>query len=166
MSRVLTLLLVLTALLSSGCGYHLRGEANLPPEMQKTQLIIDDEYSTLARRLRVMLERSGVEFVTADQASAILEIPQNRIVTEVLTIADNARVREYRVTATLKFRLTDSRGQELIGWQTLRQSREISFDEQRILASSREQEYLREDLAETMAQLLIARLESLYVSQG
>jgi LPS-assembly lipoprotein len=165
MSRVLTLL-VLTALLSSGCGYHLRGEANLPPEMQKTQLIIDDEYSTLARRLRVMLERSGVEFVAAEQATAVLEIPQNRIVTEVLTIADNARVREYRVTATLKFRLTDTRGQELIGWQTLRQSREISFDEQRILASSREQEYLREDLAETMAQLLVARLESLYVSQG
>jgi len=166
MSRVLTLLLVLTALLSSGCGYHLRGEANLPPEMQKTQLIINDEYSTLARRLRVMLERSGVEFVAADQATAVLEIPQNRIVTEVLTIADNARVREYRVTATLRFRLTDTRGQELIGWQTLRQSREISFDEQRILASSREQEYLREDLAETMAQLLVARLESLYVSQG
>jgi LPS-assembly lipoprotein len=166
MSRVLTLLLMLTALLSSGCGYHLRGEANLPPEMQKTQLIINDEYSTLARRLRVMLERSGVEFVAADQATAVLEIPQNRIVTEVLTIADNARVREYRVTATLRFRLTDTRGQELIGWQTLRQSREISFDEQRILASSREQEYLREDLAETMAQLLVARLESLYVSQG
>ena len=166
MSRVLTLLLMLTALLSSGCGYHLRGEANLPPEMQKTQLIINDEYSTLARRLRVMLERSGVEFVAADQATAVLEIPQNQIVTEVLTIADNARVREYRVTATLRFRLTDTRGQELIGWQTLRQSREISFDEQRILASSREQEYLREDLAETMAQLLVARLESLYVSQG
>jgi LPS-assembly lipoprotein len=166
MSRVLTLLLMLTALLSSGCGYHLRGEANLPPEMQKTQLIINDEYSTLARRLRVMLERSGVEFVAAAQATAVLEIPQNRIVTEVLTIADNARVREYRVTATLRFRLTDTRGQELIGWQTLRQSREISFDEQRILASSREQEYLREDLAETMAQLLVARLESIYVSQG
>jgi LPS-assembly lipoprotein len=166
MSRALSLLLVLTALLSSGCGYHLRGEANLPPEMQKTRLIIDDEYSTLARRLRVMLERNGVEFVAADQATAVLEIPQNQIVTEVLTIADNARVREYRVTATVKFRLTDTRGQELIGWQTLRQSREISFDEQRILASSREQEYLREDLAETMAQLLVARLESLYVSQG
>ena len=86
--------------------------------------------------------------------------------TEVLTIGDNARVREYRVTHTVKFRLTDDRGQELIGWQTLRQSREISFDEQRILASSREQEYLREDLAETMAQLLVARLESIYVSQG
>lgn len=153
-------------LLLSGCGFQLRGEAVLPPEMSKTRIVIDDEYSALARRVRVMLERSGVRFVPADQASAVLEIPENEVVTEVLTIADNARVREYRVTHTVKFRLTNAQGQELVGWQTLRQSREISFDEQRILASSREQEYLREDLAETMAQLLVARLESIYVNQG
>jgi hypothetical protein len=47
----------------------------------------------------------------------------------------------------------------------LRQSREISFDEQKILASSREQEYLKEDLPKRW-RLLVARLESIYVSQG
>ena len=162
-----TLILMLTfSLLGAGCGFQLRGEANLPPEMAMTQMVVDDEYSTLARRVRVLLERSGVEFTSSDQASAVLEIPRNQVVTEVLTIADNARVREYRITHTVEFRLTDVEGRELIGWQTLRQSREISFDEQKILASSREQEYLREDLAETLAQLLVARLESLYVSQG
>jgi LPS-assembly lipoprotein len=160
------MLMVSIMLLSSACGYQLRGEASLPPEMARTQMVIDDEYSTLARRVRTMLERSGVQMVAADQATAILEIPQNEVVTEVLTIADNARVREYRVTHTVKFRLTDMAGAELIGWQTLRQAREISFDEQQILASSREQEYLREDLANTLAQLMVARLESLYVSQG
>ena len=165
-SRWLGILIALAALSLGGCGFQLRGEANLPPEMDKTLIAIDDEYSDLARRLRVMLERSGVVFVPAGEASAILEIPENRVVTEVLTIADNARVREYRVTHTVRFRLTNAQGQELVGWQTLRQSREISFDEQRILASSREQEYLRQDLAETMAQLLVARLESIYVSQG
>lgn len=156
---------VLTLLLS-GCGFQLRGEASLPPEMGRTRIVIDDEYSALARRVRVMLERSGVQFVPADQASAVLEIPENEVVTEVLTIADNARVREYRITHTVRFRLLNAQGQELVGWQTLRQSRDISFDEQRILASSREQEYLRQDLAETIAQLLVARLESIYVSQG
>jgi len=160
------LLLMLVGLLASGCGYKLRGEANLPPEMARTQMVIDDEYSTLARRVRSMLERGGVQFVGAEQASAILEIPRNEVVTEVLTIGDNARVREYRITHTVSFRLTDADGAELIGLQTLRQAREISFDEQQILASSREQEYLREDLADTLAQLLVARLESLYVSQG
>ena len=166
MMRGRFLLAVLSALLVSGCGFQLRGEATLPPEMDRTQMIVNDEYSTLARRVRIMLERNGVEFVGAEQATAILEIPQNEVVTEVLTIADTARAREYRVTYTVQFRLTDADGRDLIGWQTLRQSREISFDEQQILASSREQEYLRDELAETMAQLLVARLESLYVTQG
>jgi LPS-assembly lipoprotein len=160
------ILLAMSAWVLGACGFQLRSEAVLPPEMAKTRLVIDDEYSMLARRVRLQLERSGVEFVPEQQASAILEIPRNEVVTEVLTIADNARVREYRITHTVRFRLTDVGGNELIGWQTLRQAREISFDEQTILASSREQEYLRKDLAETMAQLLVARLESLYVSQG
>jgi LPS-assembly lipoprotein len=158
--------LLLSAWLCGACGFQLRGEAALPPQMTRTEIVIDDEYSTLARRVRIMLERSGVQFVDNDKATAILEIPQDRVVTEVLTIADNARVREYRITHTVQFRLTDAAGRELIGLQTLRQSREISFDEQKILASSREQEYLKEDLAETMARLLVARLESIYVSQG
>lgn len=161
------LALLTATLLCSACGFQLRDPASLPPQMERTQMVVDDEYSTLARRLRVMLERSGVQFVEAGQgATAILEIPQNQIVTEVLTIGDNARVREYRLTHTVQFRLVDAEGQELVATQTLRQSREISFDEQRILASSREQEYLREDLAETLARLVVARLESIYVSQG
>jgi outer membrane lipopolysaccharide assembly protein LptE/RlpB len=43
--------------------------------------------------------------------------------------------------------------------QTIRQAREISFDEQRILAVSRETEYVKEDLAETVSRLLLSRLE-------
>ena len=42
----------------------------------------------------------------------------------------------------------------------LRQAREISFDEQKILAASCEQEYLEKDLAETLARLMVTRLES------
>ena len=166
MSNRLPCALMACALLLAGCGFQVRDAARLPPEMGSTQLVIDDEYSQLARRVRLMLEQSGVRFVEGAEASAVLEIPENRVVTEVLTIADNARVREYRVTHTVKFRLIDAQGQELIGWQTLRQAREISFDEQKILATSREQEYVKKDLAETLARLLVMRLETIYVSQG
>jgi len=148
------------ALLCTGCGFQLRNNVELPPQMAKTQMVVDDEYSTLARRVRVMLEQNGVQFVNANEATAILEIPVNNVVTDVLTIGDNARVREYRISHTVRFRLLDAQGQVLVGWQNMRQAREISFDEQRILAGSREQEYLKEDLAETLSRLLIARLES------
>jgi LPS-assembly lipoprotein len=163
--RLLTLLLSLV-LLCTGCGFQLRENSELPPQMAKTQMVIDDQYSTLARRVRVMLEQSGVQFVGADQATAILEIPVNLVATDVLTIGDNARVREYRISHTVRFRLLDANGTELLSWQNLRQAREISFNEQRILAGSREQEYLEKELAETLSRLLISRLESVPVSDA
>ena len=154
------------ALLCTGCGFQLRNNVELPPQMAKTQMVVDDEYSTLARRVRVMLEQSGVQFVNGNEASAILEIPVNNVVTDVLTIGDNARVREYRISHTVRFRLLDAQGQVLLGWQNMRQAREVSFDEQRILAGSREQEYLKKELAETLSRLLIARLESTLAGSG
>jgi LPS-assembly lipoprotein len=153
------ILLACLCLLLSACGFQLREKAELPPEMQQTQLVITDEYSQLGRRVRVQLEQAGVKFVNQDKATAVLEIPRNEVLTEVLSIGDNARVREYRITHTVQFRLTDPKGKELVPLQTIRQSREISFDEQQILAVSREQEYVREDLANTLARLLISRLE-------
>jgi len=165
--RARNLLLMLAAvLLLSACGFHLRGPGGLPPEMARTQLVVDDPYSTLARRLRTLLEQGGVQVVDGAGATAVLEIPQNRVTTDVLTIADNARVREYRVSHTVQFRLTDASGRELLALQTLRQAREISFDENRILASSREQEYLKDDLAEDIARLIVNRLESVTAGPG
>ena len=163
--RLITGILSL-ALLITGCGFQLRDNVELPAQMAKTQMVVGDEYSALARRVRVMLEQNGVQFVGGNEASAILEIPVNNVVTDVLTIGDNARVREYRISHTVRFRLLDAQGQELVGWQNMRQAREVSFDEQRILAGSREQEYLKKELAETLSRLLIARLESAQVGSG
>ena len=154
------------SLIFSGCGFQLRTDADLPPEMAKTKMVIGDEYSDLARRLRIMLEQGGVQFVSSEEATAILEIPVDQVATDVLTIGDNARVREYRISHTVRFRLTDSDGQVLLDWQNLRQAREVSFDEQRILAGSREQEYLKKELADTLSRMLVSRLEMAQAGPG
>ena len=166
MSIRLLITVMCLSLLCTACGFQLREDADLPPEMAQTRLVVDDENSTLARRVRILLERSGVNFVGQAQATAILEIPVNNVVTEVLTIGNNARVREYRISHTVKFRVTDTNGKEIIPMQTLRQVREISFDEQEILATAREQEYLKQDLAETLSRLLVTRLESAGAEPG
>lgn len=158
--------LILLVNLLAACGFQLRGEADLPPEMALTRMEVGDPYSTLARRVQTLLEQNGVQFVSADRATAILEIPVNEVVTSVLTIGDNARVREYRISHTVQFRLVDAGGAEMLPMQTLRQSREVSFDEQKILAFSREQEYLQQDLAEDLARLLVSRLESVSAGPG
>ncbi len=152
-------LLLGLCLLLSACGFQLRETAKLPLEMHNTQLLMGDEYSQLARRVRLHLEQAGVEIVNNDSATAILEIPKNEVLTEVLSIGDSARVREFRITHTVQFRLTDPQGKDIVPLQTIRQSRDISFDEQQILAVSRELEYVKDDLANTLSRLLISRLE-------
>ena len=161
-----SLLLLALALLLGACGFQLRGKADLPEEMALTQMVVDDPNSTLARRVRTLLEQNGVDFVSGEKATAVLEIPSNEVVTDVLTIGNNARVREYRISHTVQFRLVGADGRELLTLQTLSQTREVSFDEQKILASSREHEYLKQDLAEDLARLLVSRLESVSAGRG
>lgn len=160
MSLVRALSFLGLSLLLTGCGFQLRQAADLPAQMSRTQIVVEDENSDLVRRVKTLLEQGGVQFVGGDDATAVLEIPVNRVMTEVLTIGNNARVQEYRISHTVQFRLVDASGAELLALQTLQQAREISFDEQRILATSREQEYLKKDLAETLSRMMVTRLES------
>ena len=45
------LVLLVSLLFLTACGFQLRGAADLPPEMDSTHLAIENEYSDLARRL-------------------------------------------------------------------------------------------------------------------
>jgi LPS-assembly lipoprotein len=142
----------------AACGFQLRGSASLPPEMAKTHLQIEDEYGPFARRLRDLLSQNGVKFVDRENATAVLRVPVNRVSREVLTIGDNARVREYRITHAVQFSVVDAEGKVLVPEQSIKQAREISFDEQAILAASREQEYLQQDLVKTLSLMMVSRL--------
>jgi LPS-assembly lipoprotein len=154
--RLLSLLAVL--LLVSACGFHLQSRAEMPPEMQRTRLEVQLPYSEFARRLETHLEQSGVNVVTVLGDAAVLEVPVNITRKEIQSIGDNARVREFLIRHTVQFRLLDSEGKELIPMQTFEQSRIYSFNEQDILAAEREDEFLRDDLADSLARMVVRRL--------
>jgi LPS-assembly lipoprotein len=141
-----------------GCGFHLPGQAALPAEMDRVRLEIQDPYGQFARRLLILLEQSGVTVVEDDSANSLLLVPLNRVRKEILTIGDNARVREYRLRHSIEFSLVTPDGATLIPEQTLEQSRVISFDEQDILGAAQEDEQLRREMADTLARLLLRRL--------
>ena len=144
--------------LFAGCGFHLQARPELPPQMQRTVLEVQDPYSQFARRLQSHLEQSGANVVTSTEDAAVLEVPLNEVRKEIQSIGDNARVREYLVRHTVQFRLLSSDGAELIPMQTFEQSRIYSFNEQDILAAEREDEFLRNDLADSLARMVVRRL--------
>jgi LPS-assembly lipoprotein len=159
MMNLIRPLCLLTALVFlHGCGFHLQSAPEMPAEMQRIRLEIQDPYSQFARRLETHLEQSGVNVVTALEGAAVLEVPLNTTRKEIQSIGDNARVREFLIRHTVQFRLLASDGAELVPLQTFEQSRVYSFNEQDILAAEREDEFLRNDLADSLARMVVRRL--------
>lgn len=144
--------------LVTACGFQLQSRSELPPEMQQTRLEIAAPYSDFARRLESHLEQNGVKIVTGNTNAAILEVPQNTVRREIQSIGDNARVREYLIRHIVQFRLLDNEGTEMIPLQTFEQSRVYSFNAQDILAAERENEFLKKDLADSLARMVVRRL--------
>jgi len=154
-SRLICLVTVLGLL--NACGFHLQSKPEFPLEMKRVKLEVQDPYSQFARRLETHLEQNGVDVVVA-RPGAILEVPVNARRKEIQSIGDNARVREFLVRHTVQFRLLAADGSELIPLQTFEQSRVYSFNEQDILAAEREDEFLRNDLADSLARMVVRRL--------
>ena len=50
--RIITLLLGLAVLVTAGCGFHLRGTTQIPPELQKLQISTGDPYGEQTRAIR------------------------------------------------------------------------------------------------------------------
>jgi LPS-assembly lipoprotein len=110
------------------------------------------------RRLTILLEQNGAKVIDGAAPTAVLDIPVDEVRREVLTIAGTARIREFRVVHRVSVRLLDAQGGVLVPTQTLEQSRVISFDEQDILAATREEEFLRDELAESLSRQVLRRL--------
>lgn len=152
------LLVALLAVCAGACGFRLQQPTELPEAMRQTLIQAEDPYSPFVRRLAIALEQNGVRVVDGPPATAILEIPVNQVHREVLTIGDNARVREYRVRHRVTFQLVDPQGVVLVPEQSLERARVISFDEQDILAATREEEFLRNELADTLSRMVVRQL--------
>ncbi len=152
------IVLLFTLVLLSACGFQLQTRAELPPELQQIRLEVQSPYSPFARRLETLLEQNGAQIVETGKNAAVLEVPQNRMRKEIQSIGNNARVREYLIRHTVQFRLLDSQGNEMIPLQTFEQSRVYRFNAQDILAAEREDEFLRKELSDSLARMVVRRL--------
>jgi len=161
--RAIRRLMLIGLLLSlSACGFQLRGEARLPVAMDQTHLSASDRTSAFVRELERLLTANGVTLVDSGiDSAASLVIAGQRMRREALTIAGDARVREFVLIFEVTLSVTDGAGRALIPEETLRLSRDYSFDEQEILAATREEEFLRADLRQSMAARVMRRLEAI-----
>jgi LPS-assembly lipoprotein len=142
----------------SACGFHLRGDADLPPAMERTNLALADENGELGRALRPLLESAGADLVSAEEAGATLVVSRDHMEREILTVGRQARVSEFQLRYQVDFSLRDAAGEALMSERSLELTRDFTFDEASVLGKANEEELLREELYGDMARLILFHL--------
>lgn len=156
--------MVLAVLLASlsACGFRLRGEVELPPELTRLRLDMDESGPRIRRELVSALERGGVTFVPPGTTDvAVLRVPVNQASTEALSISEQARVTEYAVRHRVELEITAADGAVLMPRQEILLERDFVFDRLDALGVAGQEEALMRDLEREMVRAILRRIESL-----
>ncbi|MEN8800922.1 MAG: LPS assembly lipoprotein LptE [Thiogranum sp.] len=149
---------LLLALLPA-CGFHLRGDVELPPALQETYLESRNPYTGMARALRVELEAAGGRIVeSSENASAVLHIVREISENRILSVGSTGKASEYELFNEVVFSLIDAEGKVLIKPQSLRMTRDLVFDETELLGKISEAEGIHRQMRRNLARQIIIRI--------
>lgn len=148
----------IVALALAGCGFQLRGAAELSPRMATPYLELPDRYTPFAAALEAALRASGANPARSrDAASAVVRVRRDEAGRKVLSVTARNTPAEYEVYYTVEYSVVAD-GRELLPPQSLTLTREYTYDETRVLAEQHEEREIREALARDLAGLVMRRL--------
>lgn len=143
----------------AGCGFALRGTANLP----FTTLYIGlDDKSELGAQLRRYVRDTTNTRVVEDpkQAQAQLQVLSDQRERSILSLDAAGRVREFELRYLFTFRLHDGRDREYIPPTTITLARDLTFNDAATLAKDQEANLLYRDMQSELIQQLLRRMSA------
>lgn len=160
--RTVSLLLLAGSLLLLGaCGYHLRGEAQLPRGMERVHVDSSDQFGPLKRNIEKALERSGAKIEpAAGDGIAEVNLTAVSLAPIVRSVSANAKVNEYTMLYHLELQITDGSGKVLLPRQVIEQSRVFTFDQTQAIGTGAEQDEIKKEMERDMTQVVMRKVES------
>ena len=150
------LLFVLLAAGAAGCGFQLRGTANVPFDSVYVPGASGGIALDLKRNIQAGTRAKVVE--NPKDAQAILQFLQEARQKIILSLSGTGRVREYRLVYRVGFRVHDGKGGDYIAPTTIELTRDITFNDSEVLAKEAEEGLLVRDMQSDMVQQIMRRL--------
>ncbi|NKC10636.1 MAG: hypothetical protein GKR94_00065 [Gammaproteobacteria bacterium] len=159
--RTLSLLVLAAVMALSGCGFQLRGQAELPSDMRV--LGVRAANADVRNELAIYLQSSGVKVVNAETAAntdAVLIVGAENFSRRVLSIDPNTgKAREFELAYTFEYSVVGRDGETVVVPQSVRLVRDLVFDEDAVIGKSREEGVLRKEMRRDAIEQLIRRLQ-------
>ncbi|MFL1464746.1 LPS assembly lipoprotein LptE [Marinobacter sp. DUT-3] len=152
----------LLSLVLAGCGFQLRGAPPVPPGLQPLAVsCVEQIPGELCRAVKEQLELGKIDVRDPEQADYILRLRGFQQDRRASAITVRASAAEYTLRQTVKMDLLTRDELPLIAETSLNSSETYRYDETNVLAKQREEEELRQQLYERLAQQIIFRLAPL-----
>lgn len=149
-------LVVLALIVLAGCGFRLRGSADVPFDTLYIPNAVSGIALDLKRSIQAATDAKVVDEPKA--AEALLQFTHEAREREILSLTAAGRVREYRLRYRVGFRVHDGKGNDFVPPSSLELTREISFNDAQVLAKEAEEELLFRDMQNDMVQQILRRL--------
>ncbi|MFZ5523431.1 MAG: LPS assembly lipoprotein LptE [Pseudomonadota bacterium] len=148
--------LLMTALLLSACGFHLRGQVFIPFETIYLQAA--NPNTPFINELRRNIEARQVKLVNAsDKAELVLDIVSEISEKQVLSLGGDGRVNEFRLFYRVSLRAYDQQ-QDWIPAEEIALRSDYSYDDTKVLAKDAEETLLYQSMRSDMVQQIMRRL--------
>jgi LPS-assembly lipoprotein len=140
----------------AGCGFHLRGTAEVPFET----LYLPSSDSGIALDLRRYVQAGTRARVVNDpkQAEAILAFTEENREKNILSLTGAGRVSEFQLRYRVGFRVHDGKGGDYVPLTSIALTRDITFSDTDVLAKEAEEQLLFRDMQSDMVQQIMRRL--------
>ena len=150
------LAIILIALLTTACGYHLRGGYDLPKGIKSIYL---DGGSPLLREqlLSVLKSSSGQLAASPEKADAIIRIYNEDIERRVLSLSGRGRSNDIELAGHLEFQLIDNKKGVLIQREPVDFRREYFNDQQDVIAKGNEEVVIKKEMYTQAVRTIISR---------
>lgn len=158
-SALSCLLLACVLLMQAGCGFQLRGSADLPAAMAVTHITGIRPFGTLADDFTAALRLRNITVTDSERsATAILQILGDNTEKLVLSVDTAGNVLEYELRQTIRFSVVTPVQQVVVPDQSVTLSRDYIFSSTDVLGKQREEQVVRATLQENLVNLAMLRI--------
>ncbi len=152
-------LISLLSMLLSACGFHLRGDYNVPEQLNTLPVTSYDQYSKLTRMMKNQLRMNEIVLVSPAENIPNLKLVNETESSRTLSVYQNTRAAELSITLTVNYTVTIPG----IGTKSLKTSVTRSYLDNPLtaLAKSVEKEMILDEMRQVTTSQIIRQLARL-----
>lgn len=152
-------LLLISATLLTACGFHLRGDYDVPEELNKLSITSYDQYSIFTRMVKQQMRLNDVNIVEPAADVPNLHLMTESIGERTLSLYQNTRAAEKELTLNTSYRVTiPEKGEKTFSTSVTRSYLDNPLT---ALAKSVERDMIEDEMRKLAAQQIIRQLARL-----